>query len=556
MNSMTMRIKKRVGVAVGLTAVFALGACGAPASQTGGGATAAPGDAGGASMLVAMDNGSPQFERNFNPFSGSKRNTATIVYEPLFVLNTLDGELVPFLATGFEQPDASTIVVTLRDGATWTDGEAFTVDDVLFTFQMLKDFPALDTMGIWQNIESVEGEGSTFTIHLNKENAWATNIVLPTTIVPEHLWSGVADPVTFKNEEPVGSGPYALGDFAPNQYKLVKNETYWNADAVAATELVLPAANEQLDLVSKPYDWAYAFISDVENTWVAAAEGNIYWFPPGGTIALYPNLTMAPFDNADFRLGLSLALDRAKVADVAEEGYVDPAGGTGLLLPNQEVWLNPDIADQGAITQNAEEALTHFAAAGYTQEGGKLVDASGTQVALTITTPNGWTDWLRGVQEVQRQLEGIGIAVTLNQPQPAAYQASLQTGDFQLAMGSFGGSGSVYQDYNTLLGGEFNVPIGTITLANYQRFQDPAVDELLAQLKVTTDEAQQKDIVNQLQIVMVEQMPVIPLFYGGLWGLFNESRFTGWPSEADPYATTATWGNNPLLVLTNIKLVG
>lgn len=507
-------------------------------------------------MLVAMDNGSPQFEKNFNPFSGSKRNTATLIYEPLFVLNTLDGELVPFLGASFEQPDASTIVVTLRDGVTWSDGEAVSVEDVLFTFQMLKDFPALDTMGIWQNIESVEGEGSTFTIHLNEENAWATNIVLPTTIVPEHLWAGVDDPVTFKNEEPVGSGPYALGDFAPNQYKLVKSETYWNADAVAATELVLPAANEQLDLVSRPYDWAYAFISDVDNTWVAAAEGNVYWFPPGGTIALYPNLTMAPFDNADFRLGLSLALDRGRIADVAEEGYVDPAGGTGLLLPNQEAWLNSDIADQGAISQSAEESLTHFEAAGYTQEGGKLVDSSGTQVSLTITTPNGWTDWLRGVQEVQRQMEDIGIAVTLNQPQPAAYQASLQTGDFQLAMGSFGGSGSVYQDYNTLLGGEFNAPIGTITLANYQRFQDPAVDELLAQLKVTTDETQQKDIVNQLQTVMTEQMPVLPLFYGGLWGLFNESRFTGWPSEADPYATTATWGNNPLLVLTNIELAG
>lgn len=507
-------------------------------------------------MLVAMDNGSPQFDQNFNPFSTSKRTTTNIIYEPLFVLNNLDGELVPFLAESFDQPDASTIEVTLREGVTWTDGEDFTVDDVLFTYQMLKDFPAADQTGIWQNIESVEGEGTAFTIHLNEENAWATNIVLTVAIVPEHLWVDVADPVTDRNEEPVGTGPFVLGDFTPNQYILYKNADYWNADAVAPGQIVLPASNEPLDLTTNPYDWAYAFISDVENTWVAASEGNIYWFPPGGTISLFPNLTVAPFDNVDFRLGISKALERERIAEVAEEGYVDPAGGTGLLLPNQEAWLNPDIPDRGTIVQNVDEALAHFEAAGYTQQGGRLVDSAGTQVSVTITTPNGWTDWLRGVQEVQRQLQEIGINVTLNQPQPAAYQNALANGDFQMAMGAFGGSGSAYQDFNTLLGGEFFVPVGTTTQANFQRFQDPAVDELLAQLKVTVDEAEQKQIVNQLQLVVTEQKPVIPLFYGGLWGLFSEARFTGWPSEENPYATPATWTANALLVLTNLEPVG
>lgn len=549
--------RNAAGMAVGLAAVVALGACGAPASEGDGGGGGGGADAPeGPSMLVAMDNGSPQFDQNFNPFSTSKRTTTNVIYEPLFVLNNLDGELVPFLAEEFDQPDASTVEVTLREGVTWTDGEDLTVDDVLFTYQMLKDFPGTDTTGIWQNIESVEGEGTAFTIHLNEENAWATNIVLTVAIVPEHLWTDVEDPVTYRNEDPVGTGPFLLGDFTPNQYILLKNADYWNADAVAPGQIVLPASNEPLDLTTNPYDWAYAFITDVENTWVTAAEGNSYWFPPGGTISLFPNLTMAPFDNVDFRLGLSKALERERIAEVAEEGYVDPAGGTGLLLPNQEAWLNPDIPDRGAIAQNVDEALAHFATAGYTQQGGRLVDGDGNQVSLTITTPNGWTDWLRGVQEVQGQLEAIGIDVSLNQPQPAAYQNALANGDFQMAMGAFGGSGSVYQDYNTLIGGEFNVPVGTTTQANFQRFQDPAVDELLAQLKVTVDEAEQKPIVNQLQLVVFEQQPVIPLFYGGLWGLFSEARFTGWPSEEDPYASPATWTANALLVLTNLEPAG
>lgn len=552
MTNGSRRARRRLATAlgVGLAATLAITGCAAPVQ------TSDSTSGGTGSLLFAADNGSPTFERNFNPFSPSKRNTATIIYEPLFVLNTLDGTATPFLGTAYTQPDAKTIVVDIREGATWSDGEPFSAEDVVFTYEMLKSFPALDTTGVWQHLESIEASGTQVTMHLLAEDVPAANIVLVVPIVSQHLWADVTDPVTATDENPVGTGPYTLGEFGPNQYTLVKNETYWQADKVAATELVLPASNTQLDIVNNGYDWAYSFMSDVENTWVSADEGNSYWFPPGGTISLLPNLTKAPFDDVSFRQGLSMSLDRTAIADVAEEGYVDAAGQSGLLLPNQEAWLNPDLPDAGAIAQDTAAAADLFAEAGYTMDGGKLVDASGQQLALSITTANGWTDWLRGVQEVQKQLEAVGIAVTINQPQPAAYQQAIQNGDFDLAMGSFGGTGSVYQDFNNLLSSEFLQPIGTSTVANYQRFSDPEVDALLAELKVTIDPAEQKAIAYQLQQIMYDQVPVIGMFYGGLWGLFSDKSFTNWPSEDNPYATPMTWGSNPLLVLTNIELAG
>jgi peptide/nickel transport system substrate-binding protein len=479
------------------------------------------------------------------------------MYEPLEVVNPLDGKLTPFLATGHSQPDAQTLVFTIRDGVTWSDGTPFSAKDVQFTFELLQKNPTLDLLGVWQHISTLEVDGNIVTIRLQEGDVPAVGVIARQLIVPEHIWADVKDPVDFKNENPVASGPFTLDTFSPNQYTLVKNKDYWQADRVQVEKIVQPASNTALDITTKGYDWAYKFISDIDKTWVKAdKQHNTYWFPPGGTIALYPNLTKAPFDNQDMRTGLSLALDREKIANDAGQGYVKAAGQSGLILPNQKEWLDPALPNGGEVKQDTAKALESFAKAGYTQKNGKLVDASGTQLSLTITTANGWTDWLQGVQAIKAQLEKLGIAVSINQPQPAAYEQARSKGDFDLIMGSFGGTGSAFQDFNNLLNSSFATPVGTQTQANFQRFSDPEVDALLAQLKTTIDEGEQKKIVAQLEHVVYDRTPVVSLFYGGLWGMFSTKNFTGWPSEKDPYAPPMTWDSSPLLIFTNLTKAG
>ncbi|MHB1172805.1 MAG: ABC transporter substrate-binding protein [Lacisediminihabitans sp.] len=532
---------------ISVAAVLATSACSVNVKSSSSGSASG-------SMLVAADNGSPTFVRNFNPFSPSRRTATSYMYEPLEVINTLDGKEVPFLATGYTLPDAKTVVYTIRKGVKWSDGTDFTPADVAFTFNLIKKTPALDIQGEWQHIDSVEVKGDTVVFHLKTEDVPAAYIIDQQVIVPEHIWKGVKDPLTWANENPVATGPYVVDTFGPNQYTMKKSTSYWQADKVAVGKLILPAANTQLDVVKNGYDWAYAFISDVQGTWVKAdKQHNTYWFPPGGTIALLPNLTKAPYNNLNFREGLSYALDRDKIAKDAEQGYVKAAGQSGLLLPNQKAWLNPDIPNGGAISQDATKALDYFAKAGYTKSGDKLVDASGKQLVITITTANGYTDWLQGLQTVQSQLSALGIQVNLNQPQPAAYYQALNNGDFDIAMTGFGGSGSVFQDFNNLLNSAFATPVGTATTANFERFSDPKADAMLSQLKAATSVADQKKIAYELQNTVYRQLPVISMFYGGLWGLFSDKHFTGWPSVDNPYAPPNTWNSTPLLILTHLK---
>ncbi|WP_250238173.1 ABC transporter substrate-binding protein [Bifidobacterium longum] len=542
-------IKRIAAATLAVATIIGVAACGGSNGSNGTEAASTSNQ-----ILYGGDAGSPTFVRNFNPFSSSRRQGINFMFEPLQVVNAIDGKATPFLATGGKIIDPQTIEYTIREGVKWSDGEDFTADDVVFTFNLVKENPALDTLGVWQHIDTIESTDSTVTFHLKEADIPAETIINQQLIVPEHIWKDVDDPVKWTNEDPVGTGPYVIDTFGPNQYTLKKNENYWQNDKVAVEKIVAPASNKQLDIVNKGYDWAYSFITDVDKTWVGAnKQHNHYWFPPGGTVSLYPNLTKKPFDDVNFRKGLSYAINRDKIAKDAELGYVDGASQAGLLLPNWEDWINEDIPNRGKVEQDTDKALEYFAKAGYTQNDGKLVDASGKQLELNITVPNGYTDWLRGMQSAQSQLGRLGITVKLTQPQPAAYTQAQNNGDFDLIVSSFGGTGSLYQDFNNLLNSEFATPVGTSTSANFERYKSDEADQLLAQLRATADEDEQKEIVDQLQQIVYDEVPVVTMFYGGLWGLYSDKNFTGWPSEDNPYAPPTTWNSSMLLVVTNLK---
>lgn len=507
-------------------------------------------------LSIAGESTASSLGRNFSPFLATNRRLGTYyIYEPLAIVNGLNGELSPWLADSWTQPDARTIVFHVRDGVTWSDGVPFTAADVVFTFNLLKTYPALDSGGSWQHLTSVRADGDRVIMALKTADAPALNIVAQTLMVPEHIWSQQAHPDTWDNPHPIGTGPFVLKNFALRQYTLDRNPRYWKADKIKIGQVLVSSTASDLDIVTKGYDWAYAFVSDVDHVWKGASPHNRYWFPPAGSVTFLPNLTKKPFDDLDVRRGISRALDRSKIGSTASEGTMQGSGQTGLVLPNQQAWLNPDIPNRGIVEQDRSAALKAFAKAGYSLQDGKLVDKSGRQLTFSLEVPNGYSDWLRAAQEVVKQLGAIGIKVKLLQPQPAAQQLDLNNGNFEAAIASSGGA-DLYTAFNNTIGAEFYRPVGKAASGNFERYRDDHATKLLAELKQTTDPARQKQLGYQLQQIFYDDLPMINLYYAGLWGLFSDAKFTGWPTAQDPYAAPQNYSSAALMIFSHLTPTG
>lgn len=519
----------------------------------------ASGTSGGSSVLTIQgDAGDPTLTENFNPFSSTQLHGTYLIYEPLEIPSSVDGTFTPFLATGFRFSTPTTLVFTLRQNVTWSDGQPFSGQDVAFTFGLLKKYPALDTTGVWSQLSDVSASGDTVTMTFKHANVPFAATVAQVPIVPQHAWTSVSDPTKFTNTSPVGTGPFTLKSFAPTQYVLAKNASYWQADKIAPTEVVMPAqssnqSTNQLDVTSGKFDWAYNYLPDVQSTYVARdPKHNTYWFPPGGTIGLFLNLTKPAYQDANFRLGLSYALNRDTIAKKAVNGYTTAASLSGLILPNLSKWLDPSLPHQGLVTQDTTKAMQAFSRAGYTMQGGTLVK-DGKPVTMTIVMPTNFTDWVAAATEVKTELAAVGVQVTLDLPQYAQYQSEIGAGTFDAAMGGFGGSGSPYTDFNNALNSTFATPVNTPTVNNFERFKDPSVDQALATLAAATSESDQKQATDALEQVMYTQQPIVLLYYGGSWGLFSTKNFTGWPSKDDPYTLPTSYNNALLVVVTHLK---
>ena len=546
------RLSRVRSVAVG-TAVLSLAALGLSACKGANTTTSS----GSSVLTIQGDAGDPTLTENFNPYSTTQLEGTRLIYEPLEIPSSINGTYQPFLATGYKFSDSKTLVYTLRAGVKWSDGKPFSADDVVFSFELLKKFPALDTTGVWTQMSGITASGSTVTVAFKSPSVPFASTVSQVPIVPKHLWATIADPTKYTATKPIGTGPFTLDKFAPTQYALKKNSSYWQADKIAPTEVKVPAqssnqSTNQLDVTSGKFDWSYNYLPDVKQTFVAKDKHNTYWFPPGGAIGLFLNLTKAPYNDVNFRTGVSLALNRQTIANKAVNGYTGPASLSGLILPNLEAFLDPSLPNKGLVSQNKPSSMAAFAKAGYTLHGGKLTKG-GKAFSMKLTMPSNFSDWVAAATEVKTELSGVGISVTLDLPQYAQYEKEIGAGSFNAAMGGFGGSGTPYTDFNNALNSKYATAINTPTVNNFQRFKSPQVDQALTQLAAATGDAAQKQATYKLEQTMYTQLPVVLLYYGGSWGLFSTKNFTGWPSASDPYMLPTTYNNATLVILTHLK---
>lgn len=515
--------------------------------NTGGQAT------GGEGMIERLDGGAfgggdnPQV--NYNPFSPNNL-IGGYIYEPLMMMNNYACQPVPWLATDYKWQDPQTLTFTIRDGVKWSDGQAFGPDDVVFTINMLKQFPALDTQGIWKALDNISASGNQVTFKFKSPSVpMFQRVASQQVIVAKHIWEQEKDPVTFTNEKPVGTGPFLPESFNQQQLVMKRNPTYWQADKIKVNTIVHHKAGssevEVLKLARGEYDWNNMFVPNVQQAFVSKDQANNhYWFPAGGEISLGMNLTKAPFNDVEFRKAMAYAIDRQEISNKAVFGLVKPASQTGLSVPGQKDFLPADIPDMGVFPFDQAKALDILDKAGYKKDGsGKILGKDGKPLELTFLVQSGWTDWIQASQIVQADLTKLGITMNVQTPAPDIIESRRAAADYDMIFSVHGGSCSMYENFSYL-------DSRADPKVNYIHHKNPDVDKMLDQLQNAVTEDEQKKISQQLAKYSYDNFPDVPLWYGPHWFEYSTRKAVGWPNADDPYAEPTS--NFPI-ILTHLK---
>ena len=531
---------------IGLAALVALAACGG--GNNGGGGTQRV--AGG---IVTIDNESgTTWTCDFNPYSGAVNFLSFgTVYEPLVYDNLLTDKKTPYLASAYSwSSDNKTLTMTIRSGVQWSDGQPFSADDVLFSFQLLKKNPALDLQSAWSLLSDVEQSGTDKIVFTFQSAAIPDfyQVAAQTAIVPKHIWSTISDP-TAAVPKPVGTGPFTMSDCTPQNIKYLKNPTYWQKGLPYIQEVDYPAFTDNDPanrfLAAGNADWGGQFIPNIDSYYLAKDRAhNHYWFPPIDNINIWINQTLPLLNDKAVRQAMAYGIDRAKVSQNGEYGY-EPAGNqSGVLTPTFSSWIDQAQAGKYGYKFDPNKAGQLLQAAGYTKgSDGIYANSAGKRLSFDIISISGYTDWTASLQVVAQNLKSMGIEIKEHDLNQNDYANNLYTGNYQLAYGSLStspGPSPFYELRNTL-DSQTTADIGQTAGGDYERYKNPSVDTLFDQFAATTDSAKQHQIMSQIEKSMLEDVPVIPVTEGVAWYEYSTKSIGGWPTQSDPFSAPAPW---------------
>jgi peptide/nickel transport system substrate-binding protein len=511
--------------------------------------------------VTIVANASGDYTRNFNPYNTSNLTTSQgVIYETLLFFNRADETITPWLATAYQySSDLKEITFTIRQNVKWSDGQPFSSEDVAFTLNLLKQYPALDLNGLWNVVTDVSApDPSTVVVKLNASfTPLLWYLAGQTYILPKHVWSSVGDPAQYTAADPIGTGPYTLKSFTPQLVVLTRNPNFWKGTP-PVQEVRYPAfdsnTSAELAMNQGTVDWAGIYTADIQKTYISRDPAhNHYWFPPSDILMLFVNTAKAPFNQLAVRKALSLAIDRDKLSKIAESGYEPLASPTGLVLPNDQKFLAPQFQNlQFAMDVNA--AQQQLESAGYAKGSDGIYAKDGKKLSMRLDVVTGFTDWISGAQIIAANLKALGVEVNVNTISQDAWQNNLEVGSYDISLCWTNPGPSPYFIFDSLLRSTNSAPLGQTAASNYERWTDPAIDKLLDQFAQSNDPATQQQAMASIQQIMVEQLPSIPLLNEPWWYEYNTTNFVGWPDTHNTYAEPSPYAYpDNEIVLLNLK---
>jgi peptide/nickel transport system substrate-binding protein len=526
---------------------------------------------------------------DFNPLNTGDYTTGTLglLYEPLFVYNPLTNKFIPWLAQSGSWTGAKEYTLTLRQGLKWNDGTALTADDVVYTVNLGK-LASSPYSSLWNFLSSVTKVNPTtvkFTFSKPEYQEWS-NWLYNYGILPANVW-GTQTATTLltynvytstPSAGVVGSGPYELLTFDTQKVVWVRDDSWWGTTVLGLTmkpkyiiDEVNASNNVELgQMLAGNLDLSNNFlpgIGQIVSNKVGGYPISTYYAKApymlsANTAWLATNDVKTPTNDPVFRRALAMSINVSQIVNNVYGNIVAAANPTGLL-PSWSQYINQSLVKQYGFTYNPGGAKALLKSAGYKLgTDGYFRNKNGSVINLQLQVPSGWTDWMAAIQSIAKSAKAGGIRITPVYPSYNDYQNKLQNGTFQLAIVNNAQlSNTPWTYYNFM----FNQPIQKVQSSNYNfgRYSNKQIWALTQQLDTTpsTNVTAMKSIISQIQKIQLQDTPIIPLWYNGVWAQAYNGVWTNWPTSASgsPHYVPCTWRGywnlGAVLMLTTLKPV-
>ncbi len=225
----------------------------------------------------------------------------------------------------------------------------------------------------------------------------------------------------------------------------------------------------------------------------------------------------------------------------ASRGTSRPPTRPAIVTPTFTSWLDTSAVAKFGNAYDPAKAKQLLASAGFKLgSDGIMANAAGQKLSFSVINIGDYSDWVASMQVVAQDLKAVGIQLTPDNLTNTDFDADLYYGKYQLAFydqQTFGPS--PFFELRNWLDSAGTAPIGKVAATNYERYSNPATDALVVQYAASTSAAQQHAIIDQVEQVMLNDLPIIPVVQAVDWYQYDTTSITGWPTSSDPYAQPA-----------------
>ena len=539
----------------------------------------------------------------WNPYAigANHQQGPNLVFEPLAFFSAFANEEIMWLAESYSYNDDFTeLTINCREGITWSDGQDFDCEDVVYTLNSLKELKERVRWGkdIDEAMENAELiDKYTAKVNLSRPDPRFFFLLtykfdIGVYIVPQHHYHG-RDWTTFGDYDrekgwPLSTGPWQIT--TSTEFKHFDRRDSWWGEGVAdlgpygvlpqVKKIIyipgVPQEQRSQALINDEVDYASmttpALIKETldqnPNLLTHSGRGEPYgyvdWWPV--SIAFNDSGKFGPYDNPDVRWAFSFYLDREELRELAYDGA---AAFNPLTMP-QYPPLKPyfEIATEvmeeigrSTLDYDPDRGDELLQGAGFTKNGdGMWVDDGDNTINCDIVGFGAWVDLGPAVAQ---QLKNHGINASYSQPTDASSRMS--EGNFECLM--FGHGGSVRDPYFTMKlyqSSSVNIPGGH--QVNFYHWEDSEWDQLTDEVAKTdpNDTATMHALWRDAVKIWLEQLPDVPIleFYHRI--VFSDRLWTNWPQgdksigavDVTGYVNEASWHLTWTLVVHQLQKVG